>query len=150
MPENIGLGTSIVFLTSGFTANMLDIVPPKISRKDIPRTNLATTGAHTSSPSRLLKTGPAKIEFEYDPGTEPPIDQPIESIRITFPDGEYDQFTGYMTELERKAPIEDMMTAAATIVVTGLITHSTATGTGTGTGTGAGTASGTGAAPTGS
>lgn len=118
---DIGTGTSIAF-ASGFFAEILDVSPPGATRKSIETSHMGTTDDHTFMPGDLVDRGEAKIEMAFDPATEPPIDQPAESCTITFPDGSTWTFTAFMTGYDPKVPLEDRMTASATLKVTGGVT----------------------------
>ena len=119
----IGTGTSIQF-DSGFFAEVLDITPPNPSREAVNSSHMLTADNHTFEPVDLVNWGELKVDLHFDPQEEPPIDQAAESIVITFPDsaGTTWTFQGFMTNYEPKVPLEDKMTASATIKVTGGVT----------------------------
>lgn len=134
MPVDIGTGASIAFGTSSFTANMTSITPVSgAERASIQTTHLGTTTAHTFVPGDLVNWGECEITFQFDPDDRPPIDDPAETITITFPlsSGGTGAATlagsGFMTNYGNEVPLEELMTAEATIKWTGDLTFSAET-----------------------
>jgi hypothetical protein len=117
-----GTGTTITFGTSNFTAELLSVDVSDQERGFIDTTHMGTTGARTKSPLDLVDRGGLDIEFNFDPDIEPPIDQAAETITLTFPlpAGQVTAGTlagtGFMTNWSAGIPLEDKMTATATIV----------------------------------
>lgn len=120
---HIGTGTTITF-ASGFFAEILDVTPPGPERKAIQSTHMGTVDAHTHVPANLVEWGSLDVEIAFDPLTDIPIDHAEESITITFPDSGDTTWTfaGFMTNFKPKVPLEDRMTATATIKVSGKVT----------------------------
>lgn len=119
----IGTGITISFAT-GFFAEILDVTPPGVSRESIQTSHMGTTIAHDFIPSKLVDWGELSVELQFDPGDDPPINTDPEEIIITFPNSAATTWTfqGFMTGYEPSAPLEDKMTASATIKVTGDVT----------------------------
>lgn len=124
---DIGTGTSIVFGTSAFTAELTAVDWSGISRGSVQCSHLGTTNFHKFIPTDLVDPGELNIEFNFDPSTTPPYDQPVETITVTFPvpdglstpaDWEGD---GFMTNFEFTVPLEEKMTGSATLKMTGAI-----------------------------
>jgi hypothetical protein len=119
----IGTGITISF-SSSFFAEILDVSPPNASRESIATSHMGTSAAHTFMPADLVDWGELTVEMAFDPSTTPPITSAAEAIVITFADSAAStwSFSGYMTSFEPSAPLEDRMTASATIKVTGAVT----------------------------
>jgi len=120
---DISTGITITFST-GFFAEILDVSPPGSSRESIQTSHMGTTNnAHTFTPADLVDWGELSVEMAFAPATTPPIASAAEVIVITFPDSGASTwtFTGFMTGFEPSAPLEDRMTASATIKVTGAV-----------------------------
>lgn len=80
-----GNTSTIVFATSGFTANFHMIGSFEQERPDIKTSHLGTTGFETYIPGDLVEPGEFEVEFEYDPDEQPPISSAAETITITHP-----------------------------------------------------------------
>ena len=128
MPVDLGTGLSLTFGTSGFTANLLSVNGQDISRPAIQTTHLGTTTAHTFIPGDLYDPGGVEIEFQFDPDDYPPIDQPAETITVTYPLSSGGTTaanwaaSGFMTDFSWGAPLEELMTGSATLKLSGAIT----------------------------
>jgi hypothetical protein len=121
-----GQGTTVVFGTSAFAANKVRIGAPNLSRKAISSSHLGTSGYETFEPGDLVNAGEIRIDFEFDPGVTPPIDQAAETITITDADGDTMVFSGFMTNYGGEIPMDDKMTGSATIKITGEVTYTAA------------------------
>lgn len=117
-----GTGTTITFGTSGYTAELLSVDISDQERGHIDTTHMGTIGSRTKAPLDLVDRGSLDIEFNFDPDIEPPIDQAAETITLTFPlpAGQITAGTlagtGFMTNYSVGIPLEDKMTATATIM----------------------------------
>ncbi len=126
---DIGHGLEIDFGTSGFTAQITDVTPPESSRAAIDTSHLGTSGGKTFMPADLVDNGELEIEFHFNPDTDPPIDQPAETITITWlgPDdaaGATWAFSGFMTNYRPGAMVsEEKMGGTAVVKVSGDITR---------------------------
>jgi hypothetical protein len=132
---DLGTGTSILFGTSAFSAELLSISWTGISREVVDTTPLSITpaaagtignrrykGAHAVDPGSL------ECEFHFNPTLTPPIGEPEEMITITFPLVEGDltatkwQANGTMTSYEISGiQLDTKMVARSTIKLTGAI-----------------------------
>ena len=121
---DIGTGITIVFATTGFSCELIDIDSPEASRDAVETTHQGTTVARTFMPQDLVRWGSLDITFAFDPDTDPPIDEPAESITITWPDADTWIFSGFMTNYRGSAALNDKMTGTATFTVTGDVTIS--------------------------
>jgi hypothetical protein len=109
-------------MASGFFAEVLDISPPSGSREAIDTSHMLSVGAREFCPGTLIDWGEMSVDMILDPGVRPPIDDAEETVTITFPDGETWEFTGFMTGYDPSVPLEDRMTATATVKVSGDVT----------------------------
>ena len=119
--SDLGTGTTIVFGTSGFTAEILSLGSGGVSRDSYDTTDMATTGSMTKSPKKLVDEGTIDIEFAFDPNLQPPISGPTETVTITFPvpaggsTGATLIGSGFITDFSWSAELEERMTASATL-----------------------------------
>jgi hypothetical protein len=117
-----GYGITITF-ASGFCAEIIGTTPPAPSRE-------AIDVSHTQSPdgakqfimSDLVDYGELAVELNYDPSAVPPIHDDFEATVINMPDGSTHSFMGALQNYAPTGPLDDRMTATATIKVTGKIT----------------------------
>jgi len=115
---DVGTGTTITF-QSGFFAEVTNIGGPALTRANIDTSHMLTVGGKTFKPTDLYDLGDLSIDVAFDPAETPPIDQPAETVTITWPDGSTWQFTAFMTGFEPTAPLEEKMTASATLKCSG-------------------------------
>jgi hypothetical protein len=79
----------------------------------------------TFQPSDLKNPGEVTVDLLFNPNTSPPITSAAETVTITYPvqPGGSTSATwacsGYLKKFKPKAPINDKMTAVATIKWTG-------------------------------
>ena len=128
-PVDIGTGTTIVFGTSGFSAEITEISHGGISREIIETSHLGTPpattgkiGSKTFLAGILSDPGELTLQGHHNPSLTPPVEGDPETITVTFPDGDTWAFSGQMTSFEYAAPLEDKMTFSATVKAVGSIT----------------------------
>lgn len=123
---DVGTGTTIAFASSSFSAEILSVNGNDISREDIDTTHMGTTGYRTSMPSDLVEGGTIDFEFAFNADEQPPVQSAAEMITITFPipstltSGATLVFSGYINSWSWTDPLEEKMTANATIKVDGV------------------------------
>lgn len=128
MGVDIGTGTSIVFGTSAFAANLLVVNHNNSSRPVVKTSHMGTTTNDTFMPGDLTDNGEVEVEFQFNPDNQPPISGAAETITISFPlsSGESVKataaFSGFCFGWQWGAPMEELMTATATLKVSGAIT----------------------------
>jgi len=122
MAADVATGITIVFGTSGFSAELLDITAPTGTREPINTSHQGTSGQHTFTPADLMDWGSLEISFHFAPSTDPPIDGAAETVTITWPDATTWAFSGFMTDYSASAPLNDKMTGSATVKVSGDVT----------------------------
>ena len=145
--HGIGTGITIEFKRSGFTAEILDVTPPGRTREAVDVSHQLTVGAQIFLPKKLHDPGELSFDIQFNPDTDPPIDQAPEEIVLTFPSTATWTFQGFMTGYEPSTPIEDKMTASVTVKVSGAVVPVAGvggSGSGSGSGSGTGSASGSG------
>ena len=125
MAMDVGTGCTVVFGTSGFTADIMSLNGSDITREDIDVTHMGSTGYKEFQPSDLVDGGTVEMEIGFDPDEQPPISGAAETITITFPvpsggaSGATFVFVGYVNSWTWTAPMEEVMTATITIKVAG-------------------------------
>ena len=123
---DVASGITIVFGTSGFTAEITDVSGPGMSRDSIDITHQGTSDAMRFTPADLFDGGECSFDIHFNPDTAPPIDQAPETVTITWPAGATWVFSGFMTNYEPSAPLNDKMTGSVTVKVDGDITQTPA------------------------
>ena len=132
---DIGTGIAIVFGTSGFTAQVLDVGGPGFSREAIDTSHMGTAapgvnvlGNRTKMPVDLVDVGPLTLEVHFNPSSKPPLHAVAETITITFPvpagltNPATWVFSGFVTKYDPKMPLENKMTATLEVAVNGGVT----------------------------
>lgn len=129
----VGTGITIVFATSAFSAEILQVEGQAQSRPSIPTSHMSTpNNRHTFTPGKLVDPGGLRIQIAYNPDTAPPIDAAAETITVTYPlpagmsTPANDAFSGFLTEYEWTGPLEGRMTANVTVKASGVITKTPA------------------------
>src|SRR5690349_10501046 len=108
-------GTQIAF-ASGFLAKITNFTLPEEAREkiDISHT-LSPDSRREYMPEDLVDSGDLEVELIFDAAADPPIDDPAEPVTITFPSGTTWEFDGFLTNYGGEAPIDDKMSATATL-----------------------------------
>jgi hypothetical protein len=124
MAHFISTGMTVGFGTSSFEAEILGIRPCSARREAINVSHQATEDAHAFEPATLVDWGEFEMDIHFDPASMPPIDQPPETITITFSDvGDATwAFTGFLTSVRFTAPMENKATATVVAKISGDIT----------------------------
>lgn len=112
-------------------AEVFDVSPPGDKQDMIDVTSYRSAGGRREFISGLTDGGEVSMEMNYAPGST--TDQWMiaaqgqnRNIRITYPNGVMISFVGVRQDYERKAPVDNKITATATFKVTGTITQSAA------------------------
>ena len=134
-PVDVSTGITIVFATSGFSAEILDVANSGASRKSIDVSHMATAAPGAGKygnmpfiPGRLTDAGELTLDLHYNPDTLPPIDLAAETITVTFPlfPGDVSaaklEFSGFFTGYDSAMPLDDKMTVSATIKIDASVT----------------------------
>ena len=118
----VGTGTYIRF-QNGFLGEILSVKGPDAERKSIDMTHMLSVAAMEFTPGDLVNWGEVSIDIAFDPSTLPPIDQPPETVTITFPDSASTEweFRAFMTRFSPSTPLEERMTASAVLKVSGVV-----------------------------
>ena len=118
-----GHATTIVFGTSGFAANLLEIGGMDVSRGFYETTHMGTTVGKTFAPADLYDAGGVDITFKFAAGNSVPIAQANETITIDWGgDGSTWAFDGFMTDYSPQASSGEDMIATARLKASGSIT----------------------------
>lgn len=128
-----GFGVTITF-SSTFLASITNVEWSGISRKAIATTHAGTSaGAATFLPSDIEDYGELKVDLLFNPNDAPPITGAAETVTVTFPipAGGNTACTwaasGFLTDFQVGVPIDDVMTATATIKFSGVVTFTDGT-----------------------
>lgn len=123
-----GTGVVMTFGTSAFAAFLASVDGPSMSRESIQTSHMGTTTNHTFMPADLVDRGEINLEFHFDPSLTPPIALAAETVTIRWPtpagltNGATWVGTAFMTNYTPGAQIGELMTASATLKVSGAIT----------------------------
>lgn len=118
-----GHGTTVTFGTSGFSANLLSIDGPSVSREDIDNTHMGTSTGKAFLPSALYDGGEVTLKVEHDGSDAVPIDQDPETITIDWAgQGNTYAFSGYVKGYTPGAATGERMESSLVVKVTGAIT----------------------------
>lgn len=122
-PSNdIATGITLTAGTSGWSAEIVDINGPSLSRDAIDVTHQGSTNALDFSPADLYDPGELSLTVHFKPNALPPIDQANETWTIAWPAGDTWAASGHMTGFSIGAPLNDKMTADVTIKFSGDVT----------------------------
>ena len=121
----VGTGISIQF-QSGFLAEILNVSDQGMERASIDASHMGSAQMEFL-PGQLPNWGQLECEIAFDPDLKPPIDATdgIEVVTITYPNGTTWARSGFMTGFQYQAPLEERMTATASIKFTGDLTVTT-------------------------
>lgn len=128
---DVGFGTTVRFMTSGFSANLLRLELSSMARRALDIAHMSTAGPGVNQIAqrpylrgKLVDPGQAVCHLHFNPNTNPPIHQPPEQIVITFPLGAGEvlyprwQGSGFLTSYTHTLSLDDTMIARATIKFT--------------------------------
>jgi len=123
----ITTGLTVTF-QSGFCAEILDFNWSGMTREMIETTNFSTTGGKTFTPATTYDPGEIQVELLFDPEVSPitPLTAVQETVTVTYADAAPASTmaaSGALSEFTIAGPLEDRMTATATIKFSGSITH---------------------------
>lgn len=122
-----GHGVAITF-SSGFMAWITDVSVSGIRREALETTNSSTTASRTFIPEKLVNYGEIRVSLQLKTSADPPIESAAETITITWPMEKGGTTaptwsgTGFMTAYEATGSINGIMTATATVKITGTLT----------------------------
>ena len=127
-------GITVEFLTSGFSAEIMDIDGPSPSRGSIDVTHQGVGtpsagqfGNRLFIPEDLVDGGEVTLSCHFNPDTVPPVHGANETVQITWPKASGDtsaatwSFPGHVTNYPVSAPLGDKMTADVTVKVAGTV-----------------------------
>lgn len=130
---DVGTGVTIVFGTSGFSADIESVNGQSIERPVVETSHMGTTTYKTFMPGDLTDPGGVEFEFHFDPDEQPPITSAAETITITFPiptglaNGATLASSGFIASWSWGTPLEDKMVGNANVKFSGTSTWSDAT-----------------------
>jgi hypothetical protein len=120
-----GLGTTITFVTSSFTAKIIDIGNIfNVARGEIEASNMTSTDWMEYIPQDLADPGDLSFTIEYDGDVDPPVNAATEAINIDVAGGGTGYLvkgTGFVSGFTATAPHNDKMTADITVKWSGAL-----------------------------
>lgn len=132
---DIGTGITVVFGTSGFSAQILDVKGPGFTRESVSTNHMGTAapgagqiGNGTSMPTDIVEVSELTLELHFNPSLKPPLHAAPETITITFPvpvgltNPATWVFSGYVVGYDPSMPLEDKMVATLVVKPTGPVT----------------------------
>ncbi len=119
----VGTGISIQF-QSGFLAEILNVADQGMERASIDASHMGSSQMEFL-PGTLQNWGQLECEIAFDPDLKPPLDAAAEIVTITYQNGTTWARSGFMTGFQVQAPLEERMTATASIKFTGDLTVTT-------------------------
>ena len=120
--HNIAVGIVVEFETTAYTFDLIDIQPVSFHRDALDDTHQGSpAGWLEFCPSGNIDPGEMTVTGVFAPGEFPPIDQPVEYVTITFPDGDTFRFQGFMTDYTPSASLGEKLTFDATIKISGIV-----------------------------
>lgn len=125
---DIGFGITIVF-QSGFCAEILSVDFGGMTRASVSTLHSETPeGWMTKMASRIKDAGSIDVELAFNPNTSPPINEAASAGEIRFPTPAGGSTPAkwaasmFMTNYKPTVPIDERMTAAVTLEISGKIT----------------------------
>ena len=118
---DIATGITVVFGTSGFDAQIVDVGGPGITRESVDVTHQGSVDAMEFEPADLPDYGELTLDIHFNPDLAPPVEQPTEEVVITWPAGATWTFDAFGTNYEQTGPINDKQTGTLTLKITGKI-----------------------------
>lgn len=120
-----GNGSTIVFGTSSFSFELLDLDGPELLREMIRTSHMGTTTEHTKVPDDLSEVGEVSITGHFNGSLDPPINGALETVTVDWAgDGMGNTWAASMamTRFRPRASMGEMMTFEATLEGSGGIT----------------------------
>jgi len=129
-PVDVGLGATLTFGTSAFSAQITSMDIDGIEREVIETTHLGSTnvgagkvGGKTYILSTLADTPMLNVEGHFNPDTTPPVDDAEELITVTFASGATWVGSGGMSSYKPGGiAVDSKMTFSATVKFTNVVT----------------------------
>ncbi len=94
-----GDGTTVVFGTQGFSANLLNVGPPNQTVEDLETSHMGTTGHKTYIPADLIEGGEMSMLIQFAGSLAPTIGAAPELITVDYGGvgaGDKHTFQGYI------------------------------------------------------
>jgi len=123
---DIATGITVVFGTSGFDAQIVDVNGPGSTRESIDVSHQGTVDALEFDPADLVDNGELSLDIHFNPDLTPPTEQVKEEITITWPAGATWVFDGFGTNYEQTSVLNDKETGTLNVKVSGKITRTPA------------------------
>lgn len=126
----LGTGAAITFVTSAFTAELLNVAWDGIGDVaviDVPHMTTVASGAGIfGNKPKLIGTiadpGSLTADIHFNPDTRPPVETGAEAVTLTFGETATWAGSGGVTGFSFGVPLEDVMTGSLTVSFAGPIT----------------------------
>jgi len=132
-------GILVVFNTTSFAPQIVNVAWGGIERAVIDVSHMAVAAAGSGKfgnmlfiPGDLSNPGQLTLDIHHNPDTEPPIDQPAETIDVTYPvfagdsTGAKWSASGFLVSYEMTGELESKMTAVVVVQFSGNVTQTAA------------------------
>ena len=119
--SDVATGWSIVFATSSFAGQLLDIEPYSMTRESLQTSHQGTTSYHTFTPASLADSGSMRITGFWQVDDATPITGAPETITLTSPAAQTIVGTGHFESFDVTASLETMQEFSATIKWSGAL-----------------------------
>ena len=130
MAADVGTGTGVTFSAGAFTANVLSVDGPGMTRESFQTSHMGSSPAwHTHIPGNLADPGEITIEYQFEGDDVYPtlITQAANTITIDVAGtgvGFRWAATGFATAATPAIPLEDIMTSSVTFKLSGAVSIS--------------------------
>lgn len=125
MATGVGTATTVTWTGSNWAEIIGTVVGPSQDRGFVQTSHMGTTVAHTFIPVDLIDTGTIEIEMHFDGTVALPTFGAEATVTIAWAGVGTTNLTtvqAFMTNFTPSAPLEDVMTATATLKCSGAVT----------------------------
>ena len=122
-----GTGTTVLYGTSSFAADVLTFDGPSQTLEAIDTTTMTTTDSKTFIPAKIKDSGELTMTIVHEGNQEPNIGDALETITVDWSGegvGHKWAFSGFVTAYTQGAEIDGRMEGSVTIKLSGPITVS--------------------------
>lgn len=136
IPVDVGHGTTVEFLTTGFSAELTSLRLVGAARRELDASHMAVPAAGAQAfgnrpyvRGRLVNPGQLVLGIHFAPDTNPPLHAPPETLAITWPIPPGDDFaslwrvSGFLVDLAITDSLDEVMVGTLTVQLTGEVTR---------------------------
>lgn len=127
-----GTGAALVFTTTSWTAEIVEMNLSGLTRESIDVSHLASTGGRVFIPGDLYDPGELEVKFHYNNDSRPPFTGAKEIVQIKYPlagtitTASNTKIDMFVTEVGNTIPLEDKMEGTVKLKMSGTFTFSAA------------------------